>query len=70
MWGAIRGAEIGDSTVETRTIPQTLQAIDLLTHGQDLLELYCSQIVKNKQIGIYDGAYKSVELATGKEFKR
>ncbi|MDY7027494.1 MAG: hypothetical protein SVR04_04270 [Spirochaetota bacterium] len=70
MWGAIRGAEIGDSTVETRTIPQTLQAIDLLTHGQDLLELYCSQIVKNKQIGIYDGAYKSVELATGKKFKR
>ena len=24
MWGAIRAAEIGDSTVETRTIPQTL----------------------------------------------
>ena len=33
MWGAIRGAEIGDSTVETRTIPQALQAIDLLTEA-------------------------------------
>jgi hypothetical protein len=70
MWGAIRGAEIGDSTVETRTIPQTLQAIGLMTEQDDLLHLFCDQIIKNKQIGIYDGAYKSVELATGKKFTR
>ena len=70
MWGAIRGAEIGDSTVETRSIPQTLQAIDLLTDENDLLTLFCDCIVKNKSIGIYDGAYKSVELATGKKFER
>lgn len=70
MWGAIRGAEVGDSTVETRTIPQTLQAIDLFTNGTDLLELFCDCIVKNKRIGIYDGAYKCVELATGKKFER
>ena len=70
MWGAIRGAEIGDSTVETRTIPQTLQAIRLMTEETDLLELFCDQIVKNKSIGIYDGAYKSVALATGKPFNR
>jgi hypothetical protein len=70
MWGAIRGAEIGDSTVETRTIPQTLQAIDLLTDEKDLLPLFCDCIVKNKRIGIYDGAYRSVELATGKKFVR
>jgi hypothetical protein len=70
MWGAIRAAEIGDSTIETRTIPQTLQAIDLMTGEEDLLSLYCEQIVKNKSIGIYDGAYKSVELATGKKFER
>lgn len=70
MWGAIRGAEIGDSTVETRTIPQTLQAIDMLTDYDDLLTMFCDCIVKNKSIGIYDGAYKSVELATGKKFVR
>jgi hypothetical protein len=70
MWGAIRGAEIGDSTVETRTIPQTLQAIDLIAEEDDLLTMFCDCIVKNKSIGIYDGAYKSVELATGKKFKR
>lgn len=69
-WGAIRGAELGDGTVEVRTIPETLQAIDLLTHEEDLLEMYCDMIVKNKSIGIYDGAYKSVELATGKKFER
>ncbi len=70
MWGAIRGAEIGDGTVEARNIPQTLQAIDMLTNHRDLLEMFCTCIVKNKSIGIYDGAYKCVELATGKKFER
>ncbi len=70
MWGAIRGAELGDGTVEARSIPQTLQAIDMLTHYTDLLEMFCDCIVKNKSIGVYDGGYKSVELATGKKFER
>ena len=70
MWGAVRGAEIGDGTVEARSIPQTLQAIDMLTEAEDLLEMFCSCIVKNKSIGLYDGAYKCVELATGRKFER
>jgi hypothetical protein len=70
MWGAIRGAELGDGTVEARSIPQTLQAIDMLTLEDDLLEMFCDCIVKNKGIGIYDGAYKCVQLATGKKFAR
>lgn len=70
MWGAIRGAELGDGTIEVRTTPHLLQAIDLLTFESDLLEMYCNCIVKNKSIGIYDGAYKCVELATGKIFER
>jgi hypothetical protein len=70
MWGAIRGAEIGDGTVEARNIPQTLQAIDMLTNYDDLLEMFCDCIVKNKSIGIYDGAYRCVELATGRKFER
>ncbi|TVR68457.1 MAG: hypothetical protein EA427_10270 [Spirochaetaceae bacterium] len=69
-WGAIRGAEIGDGTVETRTVPETLQAIDMLTEDRALLPMYCDQIVKNKSIGIYDGAYRCVELATGRKFSR
>jgi hypothetical protein len=70
MWGAIRGAELGDGTVEARSIPQTLQAIDILTQENDLLEMFCDCIIKNKYIGIYDGAYKCVELATGRKFQR
>ncbi len=70
MWGAIRGAEIGDGTIESRSIPQTLQAIDLIRQEDDLLTMFCDCIVKNKHIGIYDGAYKCVELATGKKFER
>jgi len=70
MWGAVRGSEIGDGTVEVASIPQLLQAIDLITHDDDLLGMYCDCIVKNKSIGIYDGAYKSIALATGTEFDR
>jgi hypothetical protein len=41
-----------------------------MAEEDDLLTMFCDCIVKNKSIGIYDGAYKSVELATGKKFKR
>jgi hypothetical protein len=69
-WGAIRGAELGDGTVEANTTPHTLQAIDLLSGDRDLMEMYCDSIVKNKSIGVYDGAYKCVEMATGRKFER
>jgi hypothetical protein len=39
-WGAIRSAELGDGTLETRTIPETLQAIDIMTNDDDLLSEY------------------------------
>jgi hypothetical protein len=66
MWGAIRGAEIGDSTVECETIQHTLQAMDLLIYDDDLLTLYCNNIIKAKSIGIYNGAYEVIKLAIGK----
>ena len=69
-WGAIRSAELGDGTIETRSISRTLQAIDLLSGEEDLMEMYCEAIVKNKSIGIYDGAYKCVALATGTTWER
>lgn len=68
-WGAIHGAEIGDSTVECEDIPSTIQALELMIDSDDLLKMYCDNIVKNKSIGLYDGAYKVIELATGKKFK-
>ena len=69
-WGAIRSAELGDGTIETRTIPRTLQAIDLIAKEKDLMEMFCDSIVKNKSIGLYDGAYKCVALATGTKWER
>lgn len=70
MWGAIRGAELGDGTVEARSVAQTMQAIDVMCLEEDVFGLFCRQIVKNKSIGLYDGAYKCVEMATGKKWER
>ena len=65
MWGAIHSAEIGDGTLECRDIPHTLQMVDLFMDSPSLLKDMCENIIRNKSIGIYDGAYKVVELAFG-----
>lgn len=65
MWGAIHSAEIGDGTLECRDIPHTLQMIDLFMQDEKLLTEMCESIKLNKSIGLYDGAYKVVELAMG-----
>ena len=62
-WGAIRAGELGDGTIECPGTPLALQALDMLIHEDDLLTLYCENILKLHQIGIYNGAYKVVELA-------
>ncbi len=63
QWGAIHSAEIGDGTLECTDIAHTLQMIDLFMEEDTLLNNMCDCIVKNKENGIYDGAYKVVELA-------
>lgn len=65
MWGAIHSAEIGDGTLECRDIPHTLQMVEQFLNTPLLLSDMCENIVRNKSIGIYDGAYKVVELAFG-----
>ena len=62
-WGAIRAAELGDGTAECRGTAQTLQVLDLLLREDDLLSLYCCQIRRLRDLGIYDGAYRAVNLA-------
>ncbi|MCR4793505.1 MAG: hypothetical protein K5871_12235 [Lachnospiraceae bacterium] len=64
MWGAIHSAEIGDGTLECRDIPHTLQMIDMFMNT-NLLDDMCDNIIMNKKSGIYDGAYKVVEIAMG-----
>jgi len=63
QWGAIHSAEIGDGTLECMDILHTLQMIDLFMKEDTLFDGMCDAIVKNKESGVYDGAYKVVELA-------
>ena len=62
-WGAIHSAEIGDGTIECEDIAHTFQMVELFMNDDNLLKDMCENIIKNKQLGIYDGAYKVVELA-------
>ena len=65
MWGAIHSAEMGDGTLECRDIPHTLQMIQMFLEDGALLEDMCGCICENKKSGLYDGAYRVVELAMG-----
>ena len=65
QWGAIHSAEIGDGTLECKDIPHTLQMIDLFLEDAGVLNDMCGCIMSNKKAGIYDGAYKVVQLAFG-----
>ena len=65
QWGAIHSAEIGDGTLECRDIPHTLQMIRLFTDDNTTLKDMCENIVRNKSLGIYNGAYEVVKIAMG-----
>ena len=62
MWGAIHSAEVGDGTLECRDIPHTVQMLTQFLEAP-LLDEMCENIMENKKTGLYDGAYKVVELA-------
>lgn len=63
VWGAIRGSELGDGTLETSSDAAVRQALKLLIAEDDLIAMYCDNIIKNARAGIYDGAYKALALA-------
>lgn len=67
QWGAIHSAEIGDGTLECRDVAHTIQMLQLFMKEKTLLQDMCENIKKNKALGIYDGAYKVVELAMAKK---
>lgn len=62
-YGALRAAEVGDGTIECETVERTLQMLDLMINEKEILTMSCNCIIKNNEIGIYNGAYKAVELA-------
>ena len=65
-WGAIRSAEIGDGTYECTTASETGAMIDMIQDGGDIIEKMCANILTAKKAGIYDGAYRAVEIAVGR----
>ena len=60
---------MGDGTIECEDTPHTLQMLDLFMQDEALFSGMCDQILINKSIGLYDGAYKVVELAMGMKNK-
>ena len=68
-WGAIRSAEVGDGTYECGTMLETSAMIDLLQKNGDIIEQMCDHIITAKRAGIYDGAYRVIELAVKKQQK-
>lgn len=63
MWGAIHSAEIGDGTQECETAEFASKMIKQLIENPTEIEKMCNNIIKNKQLEIYDGAYKVVRLS-------
>ena len=48
------------------TAAETAAMIDMIQHGGDIIEKMCGYILDAKKTGIYNGAYRAVELAVGK----
>ncbi|MBR3001895.1 MAG: hypothetical protein IKF39_12925 [Oscillospiraceae bacterium] len=65
QWGAIHSAEIGDGTLECRDTAHTLQMIDMFLNDGEFLCDMCANIVRNKENGVYNGAYEAVKIAMG-----
>ena len=66
MWGAIHSAELGDGTQECETPEYASAMIKMIMEQPELIEVMCNNIISQKKIGTYDGAYKAVKIAAGK----
>ena len=64
-WTAVHAAEMGDATIECTDIGHTLSMLDLLLKDGSIRNNMCRNIMENRNIGLYDGAYRAVELAMG-----
>ena len=62
-WGAIHSAEMGDGSLECRSVLHTAQMIDLFMDDAAIFPQMCEAIIENKKAGLYDGAYNVIKLA-------
>jgi hypothetical protein len=68
-WGAVRAAEVGDGTIECESVESTLNMLDLMLEDDEILTELSKNIIKANKVGIYNGAYKVVELALNNRVK-
>jgi hypothetical protein len=64
-WGAIRGSEMGDGTIEADDEDTLHRTLHELINRDDLLKMFIRHILLNHKAGIYDGAYNTVKTAAG-----
>jgi hypothetical protein len=62
---AVHSAQMGDGTLECQDNLHVVQMIKLFIKDEKLLPYMCENVIRNKAIGLYDGAYRTVELAMG-----
>lgn len=62
-WGAIHCAEVGDGTYECTTPAETNAMLRLIQENNDIIEQMCGNILTAHKAGIYNGAYRAVEIA-------
>ncbi len=67
VYGAIHGREFGDATAEYPTEKGICEALDRLTGDPEIIPHLCDRINSLKASGYYDGAYRCVKLAAGKQ---
>jgi len=63
QFSALRAAELGDGTLEARTIDVAMNNIQLFVDRPELLVQMNESIVTNNEAGIYDGCKNAVQIA-------
>lgn len=63
QYSALRAAELGDGTLEAREISDAMSTMNIFVGGHDLLTQMNGSIMKNNEIGIYDGCKNAVKIA-------
>lgn len=66
-WGAIRAAEIGDGTIECDTMERIQIMLRILLDEPQVLRSMNAAILKAQAAGVYDGAYRVVNLALNRD---
>jgi hypothetical protein len=62
LFSALRASELGDGTLEAREIEDCLEYVKLFMK-KELLTSMNEAIVKNNQIGIYNGCKNAIRIA-------